>query len=376
MDDVRRVLDAVVAVSADLDLEAVLHRIVKAARELAGARYAALGVLLTGPGGEVQLAEFVSEGFDEETVRRIGLCPHGRGILGVLISHPAPLRLHDLAKHPNSYGFPEGHPAMHTFLGVPIRVRDQVFGNLYLTEKAGDRDFSPRDEELVVGLASAAAVAIENARLHEKVRDLAVLQDRERIARDLHDTVIQRLFATGMSLQGLARRAGDVEVGDRIQSAVEDLDDTIRDIRGVIFALQAHGRGERSVRIAVLALAAEAALTLGFEPRVHFDGPVDTVIGADLGEHLLAVLRELLSNVTKHAQASVVDVYVRVGVDVTLSVVDNGLGFNGEREGGQGLKNLRQRARALGGDFSIRPAEERGTLAVLRVPRESGAGAR
>ncbi|MBV9311283.1 MAG: hypothetical protein JOZ73_10640, partial [Solirubrobacterales bacterium] len=182
-------------------------------------------------------------------------------------------------------------------------------------------------------------------------------------------TVIQRLFATGMSLQGLARLAGDVEVSDRIQSAVDDLDDTIRDIRGVIFALQAHERGEQSVRIAVLALAAEAASTLGFEPRVHFDGPVDTVIGTDLAEHLLVVLRELLSNVTRHAQASVVDVYLRVGVDISLTVVDNGVGFRGEREAGQGLHNLRKRARTLGGEFSIRPAEERGTVASLRVPR-------
>lgn len=372
MNDLRRVLEAVAAISSDLDLNAVLRRIVRAAGELAGARYAALGVLgSTASDGEIQLVEFVTEGVDEQTVQRIGHYPHGLGILGLLIRDPRPLRLHDLTTHPKSHGFPEGHPPMRSFLGVPIRIRDQVFGNLYLTEKAGGRDFSAADEELVVGLASAAAVTIENARLHQRVRELAVLQDRERIARDLHDTVIQRLFATGMSLQGLARRAGDIEVSDRIQQAVDDLDDTIRDIRGVIFALQAHERGERSLRMAVLALTNDVVPTLGFEPRVHFDGPVDSAVSPDVGEHLLAVLRELLSNVSRHARASVVDVYLRVGVDVALTVVDNGVGFKGERNGGQGLHNLRQRARALGGEFSIQPVEERGTVATLRLPRES-----
>src|SRR5207302_10680508 len=182
---------------------------------------------------------------------------------------------------------------VRSFLGGPIVVRDQVFGNLYLTEKQGGEDFSPEDEELVVALAGAAAVAVENARLHQRVRELAVLQDRERIARDLHDTVIQRLFATGLSLQGVARLARDDELGRRIQGAVDDLDDTIRDIRGVIFALQAHESGEASLRVAMLGVVAEATPTLGCEPRVHFDGPIDTVIAAELSVQLLAVLREL-----------------------------------------------------------------------------------
>ncbi len=370
--DVRRVLEAVAAISSDLDLSAVLRRIVQAAGELASARYAALGVLgSASPEGEIQVVEFVTEGVDADCLHRIGHYPHGLGILGLVIHDPRPLRLHDLTTHPKSYGFPEGHLPMRTFLGVPIRIRDQVFGNLYLTEKARGQDFSAADEELVVGLASAAAVAIENARLHQRVRELVVLQDRERIARDLHDTVIQRLFATGMSLQGIARRADDVEVGDRIQQAVDDLDDTIRDIRGVIFALQAHERGERSLRMSILAMANDVVPALGFEPRVHFDGPVDSVIGADVGEHLQAMLRELLSNVTKHAHATLVEVYLRVGVDVSLTVLDNGIGFKGERRGGQGLRNLRQRARALGGEFTIHPAEERGTVATLRLPRQS-----
>lgn len=365
-------LDAVVAISSDLNLEAVLRRIVRAAAKLSGARYAALGVLApSSTEGGIQFAEFVSEGLDQATMARIGQCPHGRGILGLLISEPQALRLHDLTVHPRSYGFPGGHPAMRTFLGVPIRIREQVFGNLYLTEKEGGRDFSPRDEEMVVGLAGAAAVAVENARLHQRVSELAVLQDRERIARDLHDTVIQRLFATGMSLQGMARLTDDVQVGDRIQGAVDELDDTIRDIRGVIFALQAHERGEQSVRVAVLMLAGEMAPTLGLEPRVHFDGPVDAVIGAKLGEHLIASLRELLTNVARHARASAVDVHLRVGADISLTVTDDGVGFEPRDAPGHGVRNLHRRARALGGTFAVSAGKHGGTVASLRVPRDA-----
>jgi signal transduction histidine kinase len=370
MNDAERILEAVVAISSDLELGAVLRRIVSAACDLAGAQYGALGVLSAqSPVEEIHLIEFITEGIDPKTIKRIGNYPHGRGILGLLIREPRPLRLHDLHAHPQSVGFPANHPPMRSFLGVPVRIRDQVFGNLYLTEKRGGGDFTAADEELVTGLAHAAGVAIENARLHDRVRGLAVLEDRERIARDLHDTVIQRLFATGMSLQGLSRLTKDTQVADRIQQAVDDLDDTIRDIRGAIFALQAHERGEQSVRVMVLALASEAIPMLGFEPRVHFDGPVDSAIEADLFKHLLATLRELLSNVTKHARATAVDIYLRVGVDVSLAVIDNGAGITSERKGGHGLRNLRQRARSLGGELILEPAEDHGTVATWRVPR-------
>src|SRR5476651_146905 len=190
--EIRRLLEAVAAMSSDLSLPVVLRRIVVSACELVEAQYAALGVL--GPGTNVEqirLIEFITEGADDKVVRRIGHYPVGRGILGVLIRDPRPLRLHDLASDPRSYGFPDGHPPMGSFLGVPIRIQGRVFGNLYLTEKRGGGDFTAGDEEMVIGLAGAAGVAIENARLRERVSELAVLEDRERIARDLHDTVIQ-----------------------------------------------------------------------------------------------------------------------------------------------------------------------------------------
>ena len=210
----RGLLQAVLAIGSDLDLEAVLYRIVESAVELVGARYGALGVL---DEAGIVLAQFLTVGVDDDTHHAIGHLPEGHGILGVLIADPRPLRLPDLRAHPDSYGFPPHHPPMRSFLGVPIKIRDQVFGNLYLTDKfspVAAAEFSELDEELAVGLASAAAVAVDNARLHVTVQSLALVHDRERIARDLHDTVIQRLFATGLSLQGTARLVGDNARGD------------------------------------------------------------------------------------------------------------------------------------------------------------------
>jgi signal transduction histidine kinase len=374
MIEVQRILDAISAISSDLELPAVLQRIVEVACDQADAQYGALGVLGAPSGeGEILLVEFVTEGIDADAVRRIGSYPRGHGILGHLIHVPKPLRLDDLSSHPQSVGFPDGHPPMRTFLGVPIRIHDEVYGNLYLTEKRGGGPFTATDETLAVALASAAGVAIENARLHERIQELALLHDRERIARDLHDTVIQRLFATGLGLQGLARLVAEVEVADKIQLAVDDLDVTIRDIRGVIFELQAHDRGNRNVRVRVLALAAEVTPTLGFAPRVHFDGPVDTIVGSLLAEHLLASLRELLSNVTRHARATAVDIHVRAGLDVTLTVTDNGAGIHEEGHAGQGITNLIERSKSFGGSFSLLPGDGQGTVAVWSIPRDARA---
>ena len=217
---------------------------------------------------------------------------------------------------------------MRSFLGVPIRVRDDVFGNLYLTDKFSAEVFTDVDEEFVVGLAAAAAVAIENARLHAKVHQLVLVEDRERIARDLHDTVIQRLFATGMSLQSTVRLVTTdppAAIG-RIGSAVDDLDVTIKEIRTAIFDLEQSKAGRDSLRARLLAVAREAAVPLGFEPRVLLDGPMDTGVDARLGDELVATLREALSNVARHAEATRVDVEVEVDGDVRLRVSDDGIG--------------------------------------------------
>jgi signal transduction histidine kinase len=364
----RQLLDAVMTVGSDLDLAAVLRHIVESAVSLVDAHYGALGVLdETG----TSLAEFITVGLDDETYRQIGPLPKGHGILGLLIREPKAIRLPDLAEHPDSYGFPPHHPPMKSFLGVPVRVRDQVFGNLYLTDKSTAEVFTDIDEELVVGLAAAAGVAIENARLHQRVRELALLEDRERIARDLHDTVIQRLFATGLRLQGAARLAERPEVSERIIQAVDDLDLTVKHIRTAIFGLEASRRPRGGLRQRVLSLASEAAGALGFEPHILFDGSLDT-IAEDRATELLAVLREALTNVARHAGARRVDVEVVANGDLVLRVADDGKGLpHDRRPGAKGLANMEARAARLGGSVLVAPGADAGTVVEWRVPASS-----
>ncbi len=528
----RLLLDAVVSMAADLTLDGVLTRIVTISRRLTGAQYAALGVLASGP--SKGLRTFVHEGMNPVQVAEIGALPTGHGILGLLIDRPEPLRLHDIAGHPESYGFPPGHPPMNSFLGVPIRIRDRVFGNLYLTEKPGEGDFTTEDEEVVVALAAAAGVVIENARLYEEagrredwlaataeitglltgsgaveealplvadrarkladadvawivvgtpddlslkavagppvpieemrkvpldnslsrivirtgepvssedvtedgralqlnhiegwprvgpalavplragtevvgavglgwIREraelhravdprlpasfaeqaalalqvlrsreneqrLALFEDRDRIGRDLHDLVIQRLFAVGLSLQSINGKVADPDAGARISAAVEDLDVTIKDIRRSIFAL---GTTEASadVQSELTQLVDRAASTLKFRPTLTLEGPLRSVIDEELAPHVLAVLAEALSNATRHADATRIDVRVQVGKRVTLVVADDGHGVpDGVRE--SGLSNIRERAVLLGGECRVETSEQ-GTTVTWSVP--------
>jgi signal transduction histidine kinase len=366
----RQLLDAVLAVGADLDLPAMLRRIIGAAADLVDARYGALGVL---DESRTRLTQFITVGLDDEARAAIGPLPEGHGILGLLIVDAKPLRLPDLSKHPDSFGFPPNHPPMRSFLGVPIRVRDEVFGNLYLTDKTTAETFTDVDEELVVGLAAAAGVAIENARLHAKVQELALLEDRERIARDLHDTVIQRLFATGMSLQGTARlvESEPSEAGARIDAAVDDLDTTVKHIRTAIFGLERARATDEGLRSRLLTVAREASGPLGFEPQVVFDGPIDAGVTDGAGTELLAVAREALSNVARHAQASYAELEVVVtDTEVVLRVADDGKGPPAtDAPRGHGLSNMAGRATRLGGSFTLSARDPRGTLAEWRVPR-------
>jgi signal transduction histidine kinase len=307
----RQLLDAVLTVGSDLDLPAMLQRIVQSAVDLVEARYGALGVL---DDSRTRLAQFITVGIDDAGHAAIGDLPEGHGILGLLIVDARPLLLPDLREQPESHGFPPNHPPMRSFLGVPVRMRDEVFGNLYLTDKTSGEVFTDVDEELVLGLAAAAGVAIENARLHARIQELALVDDRERIARDLHDSIIQRLFATGLSLQGTATlvRHDPAAVERRVNDAVDDLDLVVRHIRSTIFGLEVRGTtASNGVRSRVLDVAREAGETLGFEPRVVFEGPLDARCPDQIAGELLATLREALSNVTRHAAASGVD--VRVG---------------------------------------------------------------
>ncbi|MEV6493079.1 GAF domain-containing sensor histidine kinase [Actinoplanes sp. NPDC051633] len=524
----RSLLDAVVGIGSDLDLRSTLQRIVKAACELVGARYGALGVI--GPDRR-GLSDFITHGIDAETHAAIGDLPRGRGVLGLLITEPRPVRMPDITRHPNSFGFPPNHPPMHSFLGVPVRTRDQIFGNLYLAEKVGADDFSDDDEEIVVALAAAAGVAIDNARLFElaqrrerwlsaaaeitsvllgtvrrtealrliarRAREVAdadlvlvmlydeeqhrytievadgpdprtaqlvgkllpvdtdaaeqfgkekyrvvedlraiadwpgpvpdrsamaaplagsdtlhgvlivvpgqgradwesdaallsifagqaalaferaqaqeerelllVLEDRERIARDLHDVVIQRLFATGMHLQGVAPQALRPDAAKRINSAVDDLDATIRDIRRSIFELRTPAG--KTLRTELREAVDATAETLGFRPDLDVSGPVDSAVPEDVVPEVLAVLREALANVARHAQASSARISVRYADGrLTLSVEDDGVGADPAEARG-GLVNLGERAADLGGTFEVGPrASGPGTLLVWQVP--------
>ena len=362
-----RLLEAVLAIAADLDLETVLGRIVEVACDLVDARYGALGVVAS---EGRQLSAFVHRGLDDEIVAEIGELPSGRGILGLLIDEPVPLRLDDLQQHPFSAGFPPGHPPMHAFLGVPIQVGGHVFGNLYLTEKRDGSTFSQEDEDLVVGLGGAAGVAIFNARLHEDVRRLSLIEERERIGRDLHDTVVQRLFATGLSLQATIRRCEDrPELAERLEQAVDEIDRTVKEIRATIFALQSVEEGS-GARARVLRVAEELTSILPAAPRVTFEGPVDLVVEGRIADQLVPSVREMLTNVAKHARARTVELDVSVTDGcVHVRAVDDGRGIDPTASQGFGLRNLRERAQNLGGELIISAREDgEGAVVDWRVP--------
>ncbi|GAB7100657.1 two-component system sensor histidine kinase [Thermobifida fusca] len=530
-DRVRSLLDAVVSIGSGLDLESTLRRIVSTAMDLVDARYGAMGVI--GPGGELE--QFIPLGMSDEEIAAVEHWPEGRGLLGILIKEPKTLRLSCISEHPESAGFPPGHPPMRTFLGVPIRVRNEVFGNLYLTEKRNNAVFDEEDEAIVTALATAAGIAIENARLYEETRRretwldasdeittrllsgtaprevlhlvakkarhmadadlvaiatpdrdeeelvvriadgpdasvvrgrstsvegsltgrafrgadpiitelaresatsptllhgldigpvvlvpfgapdsrrgvlilgkragrlpfpmptvqmlhafaghaavtlelaearrhaerLIVLEDRDRIAKDLHDVVIQRLFAIAMSLMSSVRRIEDDTVAQRIQQAVDDLDDTIRQIRSTIFALQHNTEGGPAwLRSRILDVVGAATESLGFSPGVRLDGPIDSAVPDSIAEHVLAVLREALSNVARHARASQADIVVQVDSHVTLTVTDDGVGLP-EQGRRSGLRNLAERAESLGGSFEAARRPEGGTMLRWQVP--------
>lgn len=366
-------LHAVVSVASDLDSDVTLRRIAEAARVLVCARYAALGVV--GP-DRAHLSKFVPVGLDEDTIESIGDIPHARGVLGLLLDEQKPVRLADVSAHPQAYGFPPGHPVMRSFLGVPIMVRGVVFGNLYLAEKAGGGEFTADDEDIVLALAAAAGVAIEIARLYEDAqraqRDLgrlAVYEDRDRIARDLHDLVIQRLFATGLSLQGLGRYLTDPNAESRLDSAVNDLDETIREIRRTIFSLQPSDPLDVGLRARVLEIISKSTTALGFEPHVRLEGPLDDGVPPSVQAHLLAVLRELLANVARHAEASATEIVVRAEAGLlTVSVADDGIGMGTTRRR-SGLANVRRRAESLSGSIGTSPGlNARGTAVAWTVP--------
>lgn len=338
-------LEAVIAMSSDLDLHSVLTRIVRTAAEITGARHGTLGAT----GAEGVLDDVVTFGLDREQQPRIE-------------EHDSDGPLTRPTPSPDPEERLEASSPTESSLEVPVRIRGALWGTLVLAEKEGG--FTEEDVTLVETLATAAGVGMERAQAISDRADLAVLSDRERIARDLHDVVIQRLFATGLSLQGTALTAP--VVGEEIRRAVTALDQTIRDIRGTIFELQ--HRGGSSLRAELRELLREYVGVLGFHPTVKVSGPIDTAIPGAIREHLVAVLREALSNVSRHAGAHAVDIDLAVTTDrVGLQVLDDGVGLSGETPH-SGLRNLRRRATQLGGSFILRGRPEGGTELLWEAP--------
>ena len=360
----RRLLQAILILDAELNLPVVLRRIVEVACDLVGAQYGALGVL-TRDG--LALDQFRTVGLSEEDEQVIGPRPTGRGVLGTLIADDKPLRLANIADHEDSFGVPAHHPAMSSFLGVPVRVHGEVYGNLYLTNKTTAAEFSEDDEELALALAFAAGIAIENARLHSLVRDHALMEDRDRIARDLHDSVIQRLFAIGLSLQGTARLVERSDAATRIGEAIESIDATIRELRKAIFDME-QTIAEDGLYSKVLDLVHELSPVLGLDPQVSVVGPVDDAATGPMTDAVLAVLREALTNVAKHAHASGVAVMISAGDELRLVVADDGEGLGPTWGEGLGLHNMGQRAERLGGAMEIGRSREGGTRLAWHVP--------
>jgi len=376
----RKLLDAVMSLGSGFDLPATLERIVTAAVELTGSEYGAFGLLdETG----TRLDDFVLVGLDEEHRIAIGDPPIDAGVLGTLIASRGPVRIGAASDRPDGPSVPPHHPEVESFLGVPVEVRQRVYGFLYLADKQHAEEFDERDEELAVLLAKAAGLAIDNATMRERFAEVVVLEERERIARELHDVVIQRIYGVGLNLQACIRVLDDPELQSRLGAAVSDLDETIDDIRSSIFELHSTRPANTTLRQAVERLVLEYSRLLGFTPEVHFVGDLESSVTAPTAEHLLLVLREALSNVARHAHARSAWLRIEATADhVELTVTDDGVGppqhasvspdeerpLARGRAVGQGLRNIEARAEKLGGTSSFAPGPAGGSVLRWTVP--------
>jgi len=365
MDRAERLIRSGLALASELSLEAVLERIVELAVELTDAQYGALGVL----GKDGRIAQFITKGVSPEQRAAIGDPPTGHGILGLLIEDARPVRIPNLGQHSLSYGFPPNHPPMTSFLGAPVSSRGRVYGNLYLTNKRSASEFDQEDEDALVILASQAGIAVENAQLHADVERLAVFEDRERIAKELHDGVIQALFAVGMGLQGTALMSGDDELAGRIEGAVDELDRVIRDLRNYIFGLRPGILADRQLGQALRHLAEEFQGKSGVLTIVEVDDEVASVVTRHAGE-LIQLAREALSNVGRHAEAKTCRVSLRhEDGRALLEIDDDGRGFDpAAARRGEGLSNLEQRTATLGGSAKITSVPAEGTTVRIEFP--------
>jgi signal transduction histidine kinase len=363
-------LDAAVrGISGVLELSQVLQLIVDRVRELVGARYAALGIV----DEQGLITEFITSGITAEQRAAIGDLPHGRGLLGLIIRENRAYRIPRIQAHPESYGFPPNHPPMTSFLGVPITVDGQPVGRLYLTDKQGAPEFSADDQALVEMFALHAGIAMERARLHEQVQRLAVFDERDRISRELHDSVIQMIYGVTLSLDDVPEMVATApdEAGQRVDEAIDALNGVIRDIRHFIFGLRPLLLDSGSLNEGLRSLAGELQRNTATEIAIHGEAPEDLPLAtvADL----LAVAREALANVARHAKAQHASLTITTSDDeISLEIADDGQGMDLDRpldRSHNGLANMRARADALSGTFSVESSPGAGTRIIVRVPK-------
>jgi signal transduction histidine kinase len=358
------------AITSVLDLEAVLQLIVDQVRDLAEARYAALGIV----DAEGQIDRFITSGLDEAERARIGDPPRGRGLLGLIIREGRSYVIPDITDDPRRSGFPPGHPEMHSFIGVPVVVRGTPVGNLYLTDRRDGRAFGEADLALVETFARHAAIAVENARLHERIGQLAVVDERVRIGRELHDGIIQSIYAVSLGLEDALDEAGaDPEVmRARLDRAIDALNATIRDLRNYIFGLRPELLIQAGLVGGLSALADEVHLNTLIDIEVLAVGVDDLDVTREATHELLSIAREALSNVARHAQASRARIELTVhDGHLRLVVIDNGRGMPVDPVAGPdhlGLGNMRDRTRALEGQMRVEGGTPRGTRIIIVVP--------
>jgi signal transduction histidine kinase len=358
-----RLVAGAAAVAGQTDLTSVLTTTVETAMDLTGAPFGAIGVL----DEDGRLMEFLHRGLDPDTAERIERPPQGLGLLGTITRMAKTVRIDDIAQHADSVGFPEYHPTMTSFLGVPVMLGKEVFGNLYLTNKEGG--FTTSDEELVEGLAVVAGAAVNTSRLQRRLRRLAVVEDRERIARDLHDAIIQDLFAVGLSLQAVSQQIVVPEVHDVIADTVRRLDDTISSLRRFIFDLHPPIWSRRDLRAEVSELIGHLSEPYPTHTEVVFDGPLENM-PASILDDALQLISEALSNALRHAETDRIQVEIgRDREEMLLVVTDEGQGFDPDAPTtGMGLENIRARAQRAGGEATIQSTAGSGTTVRIRLP--------
>jgi signal transduction histidine kinase len=355
------------AIAAEPSLDRVLQLIVDRVRPLVGARYAALGIV-----DEYGVMErFITSGMDEDTIHAIGPYPRGRGFLGVIVRENRTIRVPDVMSDPRRAGFPPNHPPMHSFLGVPVQVEGKSVGNLYLTEKQGAPEFSEDDERLVESFARHAGIAMHNARMHDQLKRLAIVAERERISQDLHDGIIQSLYAVSLTLEDLDELMAEdpADASARVDRAIDAIHGTIRDIRNFIVGLGPEYMEGSALEGALAALAAELRETNVIDIRLEIESGIELDTGRTT--QLMHLAREALSNAVRHAGASRVTIALALEAEaLTLQITDDGHGFDvadAPSPGHRGLMNMRGRAESLGGALEITSSGD-GTTVVLRVP--------